>query len=80
MLRGDVLVFVEVKVRRGGLIEAEEAVTPSQRRRLLAAAQAFLLAHPDLEELIWRVDLLGITLDRGGRVSRVSHLENAITG
>jgi len=79
MRRGDELVFVEVKVRRSGLIDAEQAVTPAQRRRLLAAAQAFLMAHPDLQELIWRVDLLGITLDREGRVTRVSHLENAIT-
>jgi putative endonuclease len=80
MLQGDDLVFVEVKVRRGGLLEAEQAVTPAQQRRLLAAAQAFLMAHPEHQELTWRIDLLGITLDRGGRVTRVSHLENAITG
>lgn len=80
MQRGDDLVFVEVKVRRGGMVEAEEAVAPVQQRRLLAAAQAFLIAHPDLQELTWRIDLIGITLDRGGRVTRVTHLENAITG
>ncbi len=80
MLRGDDLVFVEVKVRRGGLVEAEQAVTPAQQRRLLKAAHAFLIAHPEHQDLIWRIDLLGITLDRGGRVTRVSHLENAITG
>ncbi len=80
MRQGDVLVFVEVKVRRGGLIEAEQAVTPAQQRRLLAAAQSFLMAHPEFQDLTWRIDILGITLDRGGRVTRVSHLENAITG
>ena len=80
MLRGDDLVFVEVKVRRDGLIDAEQAVTPAQQRRLLAAAQAFLVAHPALQDLVWRIDLFGITLDRRGRVTRVSHLENAITG
>lgn len=80
MRRGDDLVFVEVKVRRGGLVEAEQAVTPAQRRRLLAAAQSYLIAHPQLQDLTWRIDLLGITLDRTGRVTRVTHLENAITG
>lgn len=80
MRQGDVLVFVEVKVRRGGLIEAEQAVTPAQRRRLLAAAQSYFIAHPQLQDLIWRIDLLGITLDRVGRLTRVTHLENVITG
>jgi putative endonuclease len=80
MRHGDDLVFVEVKVRRRGLLEAEQAVTAAQQRRLLMAAQEFLIAHPELQELTWRIDLLGITLDREGRVSRVSHLENAITG
>jgi putative endonuclease len=80
MQRGDELVFIEVKVRRGGLLDAEQAVTPAQQRRLLTAAQAFLIAHRELHELIWRIDVLGITLDRRGRVTRVSHIENAITG
>lgn len=80
MRQGDDLVFVEVKVRRGGLIEAEQAVTPAQQRRLLAAAQSFLIAHPAIQDQTWRIDILGITLDRGGRVTRVSHLENAING
>jgi putative endonuclease len=80
MLRSDELVFVEVKVRRGGLMEAEQAVTPAQQRRLLATAQRFLMAHRELQELTWRIDLLAITMDREGRVTRVSHLENAIAG
>jgi putative endonuclease len=80
MRQGDDLVFVEVKVRRGGLLEAEQAVTPAQQRRLLAAAQSFLTAHPEIQDLTWRIDILAISLDRGGRVTRVSHLENAVTG
>ena len=80
MQRGDDLVFVEVKIRRGGLVEAEQAVRPEQQRRLLSAAQAFLIEHPHLQDLTWRIDLVGITLDRGGQIERVSHIENAITG
>jgi len=41
-----VLVFVEVKARPS-LDDALNAVTPAQRRRLAAAAEAWLAAHPD---------------------------------
>jgi putative endonuclease len=40
------LVFVEVKARER-LDDAAEAVTPRQRRRIIAAAEAWLAAHPD---------------------------------
>ncbi|PWB64158.1 MAG: YraN family protein [Bradyrhizobiaceae bacterium] len=43
--RGDLLVFVEVKAR-ARLDEAAEAVTPRQRRRIVAAAAAWLARHP----------------------------------
>ena len=43
--RRNVLVFVEVKAR-AGFDEAAFAVTPYQRRRILAAARAWLGRHP----------------------------------
>jgi putative endonuclease len=44
--RGNLLVFVEVKARPR-LDEAAEAVLPRQRRRIVAAAEAWLAAHPE---------------------------------
>jgi putative endonuclease len=44
--RRNSLVFVEVKAREA-LDDAAEAVTPRQRRRIIAAAEAWLAAHPD---------------------------------
>jgi putative endonuclease len=44
-LRRRVLVFVEVKAR-GKLDDAAEAVTDRQRRRIAAAAEAWLATHP----------------------------------
>jgi len=44
--RGRVLVFVEVKARER-LDEAAEAVTQRQRRRIAAAATAWLARHPE---------------------------------
>jgi putative endonuclease len=43
--RGRLLVFVEVKAR-GGIDDAAEAVTERQRRRIVAAARAWLARHP----------------------------------
>lgn len=79
MRAGDEIVFVEVKTRRGELAgRAEEAISAAQQRRLLAAAEWFLAEHPDLEDLIWRIDLVAITLGPGGVVQRVTHVANAV--
>jgi len=43
--RGRRLVFVEVKAR-GSQDEAAEAITPEQQRRIVAAAQAWLVRYP----------------------------------
>jgi len=44
--RRKLLVFVEVKARET-LDGAAESVTPQQKRRICAAAEAWLAAHPD---------------------------------
>jgi putative endonuclease len=44
--RGRVLAFIEVKARQT-FDGAAEAVTPRQRRRIVAAAGAWLASHPD---------------------------------
>ncbi len=44
--RKSLLVFVEVKARNN-LDEAAESVTPRQRQRIIAAAEAWLATYPD---------------------------------
>lgn len=44
--RGRTLVFVEVKAR-ANMDDAAESVTPRQRRRIVAGAEAWLASHPD---------------------------------
>jgi putative endonuclease len=53
--RGRVLVFVEVKAR-ATLDDAAESVTPRQRRRIVAGAEAWLARHPDDGECNIRFD------------------------
>ncbi len=81
MRDGDVVVFVEVKIRRGERLgAAEEGMSPAQARRILQTAELFLSEHPELDACFWRVDLVAITLTPSGAVSRVSHFPDAVRG
>jgi putative endonuclease len=55
--RRSLLVFVEVKARNS-LDEAAYAVTPRQQARIIAAAQIWLMAHPDHAEYDLRFDAM----------------------
>ena len=75
---GAVTVFVEVKTRRSTAFGLpEEAVTPNKQAHLLAAAQAFLQAHPELEG-DWRVDVIAVQKGAGGQEPAITHFENAV--
>jgi putative endonuclease len=55
--RGKVLAVVEVK-SRDEIAAAASALAPRQRRRIVRAAQAFLLSRPDLAGLDLRFDVM----------------------
>ena len=79
MLDGGELVIVEVKTRTGERSgRAEESISRTKGRKLLASAEWFVDAHPDHADRIWRVDLLALTLRADGSILRVSHVVNAI--
>jgi putative endonuclease len=76
-LHGNVLVFVEVRSRRGEVMgSADESVDPRKLQRLMTTALGYLEAHPEHAERFWRVDLVAITLDEHGVVSAYNHYEN----
>lgn len=73
------LVFVEVKTRRGDRGgRAEEAITVSKARRMLAAAEWFVSDHPEFHDYIWRCDLMAITVDPQMGSATHRHFINAI--
>ena len=55
--RRNLIAFVEVKAR-ASLDEAAYAVTPRQQQRIIAAAQAWLMAHPEHAEFELRFDAM----------------------
>lgn len=61
--RGKTLAIIEVK-SRGNLAIAATALPPRQRRRITRAAEAFLLAHPELAGLGLRFDLMLVARHR----------------
>jgi putative endonuclease len=55
--RGNILAIIEVK-SRGAVAVAAAALPARQRRRIARAAEAFLMARPDLAGLDLRFDLM----------------------
>lgn len=55
--RRNLVAFVEVKAR-ASLDEAAYAVTPRQQRRIVDAAQAWLVAHPEHADFELRFDVM----------------------
>jgi putative endonuclease len=81
LIQGGVFtVFVEVKTRRSSSFGwPEQAVNARKRAHLLAAAQSYLQAHPDLRGA-WRIDVIAIRRMRSDAPPEIMHFENAITG
>ncbi len=71
------LVFVEVKTRRGTAFGSpEEAVTTAKQRRLTRLAEAWLQQHPALSRRICRFDVIGIIITRQSK-PRIEHFPAA---
>ncbi len=76
--KDDVLIFVEVRTRRGDRLGTpEESITPAKRVKLIAAAQTYLDEHGQLDR-DWRIDVVAIEIDPRGAVKRCTLIENAI--
>jgi putative endonuclease len=76
---GHCLAFVEVRTRRGQVMGTpEESITLAKQAKLVDLAQAYVQAHDWPGH--WRIDVIAIEMDRRGRLLRVDHYENAVTG
>ena len=72
-------VFVEVKTRSSGRFGLpEEAVTSRKRAHMLAAAQAYLQQHPELQGS-WRIDVIAIQRYDRSQPPTILHFENAVS-
>ncbi|HSH04674.1 MAG TPA: YraN family protein [Anaerolineae bacterium] len=75
---GEVLVFVEVRTRRGKRAGTPaESLTVRKQQKLYQLVQAYLMTH-ELGEVACRLDLVGIEVDERGRLIRCNHFENVL--
>ena len=73
-----VLVFVEVRTRRGGSRgTAAESITARKAAHLLAAAHAYAQERPDCPAE-QRIDVIAVELAPAGRVLSVEQIEGAV--
>lgn len=76
MRDGDMLVFVEVRTRqREGALES---VGRQKQARLAALAYTYLDAHSLPDETAFRIDVIAITMDTGGRVGNIEWVRSAV--
>ena len=76
---GQVVVFVEVKTRRGKKVGLpEEGLTRRKADKLMLLARQYLAQH-DLD-VDWRIDLVAVELDGRGKLLRCEHIQNAVLG
>jgi putative endonuclease len=77
-LKGDTLVFVEVRTRKSRLFGTpEESITPTKKERLRTVAAHYGIFHDNLPEF-WRIDVVAIQVDGRGCVSHIELIENAV--
>ena len=74
----ELLIFVEVKTRRGDSLGApEEAVTAAKRRKLIATAQTYLMERGE-EDRPFRIDVIAVQLTPAGRLVEIRHYPTAV--
>lgn len=76
--KGRYIVFAEVKLRRNADFgEAKEFVTPAKQRRVILAAENWLMKHPT--ELQPRFDVIEVYAPEGlqTRTPEIHHIEDA---
>jgi putative endonuclease len=76
--KDDVLIFVEVRTRRGDRFGTpEESITPAKHAKLIEVAQTYLDEHSESDRN-WRIDVVAVDIGPRGEVSRIEIIENAI--
>jgi putative endonuclease len=77
--QGDCLVFVEVRTRKSsGFGIPEESITPVKSKRLVDLANTYLQSCGSFPQS-WRIDVIAVELKPDNKLSRLEHIENALS-
>ena len=76
----DCLAFIEVRTKSSASFGSpEESVSVAKKEKLVALALSYINSHQSLPPN-WRIDFIGIELDKKGKARRIEHIENAVEG
>ncbi|MGC9467656.1 MAG: YraN family protein [Anaerolineae bacterium] len=71
--RGADLYFIEVRTRRTlSAPSPEQTLTPRKLTHMENTARAYLGAHDTRADSTWHLSFVAVTMDRGGRVRRIT--------
>jgi putative endonuclease len=75
--KDNVLVFIEVRSRHAENTEASfESVNARKQTKLAALANDYIDKHK-LDDVIWRIDVIGVAIPRSGKAI-IEHVEDAL--
>ena len=78
---GDVIVFVEVRTRRGGAAGmAQLSVDARKQRQLVRAVDTYVASHDAVADAPLRIDVVTVELRADGTLREVVHFEDAVRG
>ena len=76
---GDVLVFVEVKTRKGALFGRPVSAVDKAKRHTMSRAAVRYLKQIKCQKVNFRFDVVEVTGAKGEGAPEVNHIENAFT-
>jgi len=77
--QGECIVFVEVRTKKSpDFGTPEESISLSKRDKLISLANAYIQAC-DCIPPSWRIDVVAVELAPDDKISRLEHIENAIS-
>lgn len=73
------LIVVEVRTRRGDRFgTAQQSVTPRKQAKLREVAEHYIKSIAWTGP--WRIDVVAVQMDGGGRLLEIEHIRHAVTG
>ena len=77
--KDECIVFVEVRTKKSTAFGTpEESVTLAKREKLISLANTYIQDY-DKPPQSWRIDVVAVELTPDNRVSRLEHIENAVS-
>jgi len=78
--KGNIISFIEVKTLGGDsqIFSPEDKVDFLKQRKIIKAAQSYLLEKKINPETRWQIDVIAIKIDFASKKAKIKHLKNVV--